>query len=549
MTIKDGFFNSVSGDRLYDAEDLNRMFQGIITDGVLTGFGDGFNVTSSSGMDVLVGSGKAWFQNTWLTLEPDLLVDIDAADGTYDRIDVVVLDFAPGVSDRVNTITLIKGTPAATPLVPSHSTGSGGHYQYPIAYVTVRAGTTDIIQTDIEMRVGYSETPACTGLMQQLSITDITSAWYSEFEAWMNSIEADIAALDNGDVFTELTFIRSMNEGPRNLVINGGFEILQRPDLYSLTGVLSGANFGVADRWVFQVNAGGTWTLSRPDYGGGEYSYKALCTAANPSLSAGSYVRFTQRMDGAQMAPVNHGTPDAKPVTISFWFRSNVGGYFAIEWNDIPNNKHCVTSWDNDTNDVWQFFEWTIPAQTDPNYEWTRGPGHKASLNLWIAAGSTYTGSYPNDWDTLTNAGRATGQTNGADTVNNYVEFRDIQIEVGTDATAFERRALPNILRDCQRFLEFWQEYHFQAFAESTTKLAFFGPNYAVPKRTNPTVSSPYGTLIPSGPTLSALNQYVGVDEDMKMIRPSLYFTPSAPVTANRSYIGLWTDITFFAEI
>ena len=52
MTIKSGFFNSLNHDRVYDADDINSIFDGIITDGVFGNIGKRFVVTPGSGMSV-----------------------------------------------------------------------------------------------------------------------------------------------------------------------------------------------------------------------------------------------------------------------------------------------------------------------------------------------------------------------------------------------------------------------------------------------------------------------------------------------------------------
>ena len=67
MTITSGFFNSVNHDRLYDAEQVSSIFDGIIKDGVYESIGDAFMVTPNSDLNdsIIVGTGRAWFDHTW----------------------------------------------------------------------------------------------------------------------------------------------------------------------------------------------------------------------------------------------------------------------------------------------------------------------------------------------------------------------------------------------------------------------------------------------------------------------------------------------------
>ena len=47
MAFSYGFYNSLNGDRKYDSEDLSRMFDGIIYDGVIGAVGDTFAVKAN----------------------------------------------------------------------------------------------------------------------------------------------------------------------------------------------------------------------------------------------------------------------------------------------------------------------------------------------------------------------------------------------------------------------------------------------------------------------------------------------------------------------
>ena len=46
--VKYGFFNSMEGDRVYSAEDLACMYDGLVSDGVIRGLGAQLEVTSRS---------------------------------------------------------------------------------------------------------------------------------------------------------------------------------------------------------------------------------------------------------------------------------------------------------------------------------------------------------------------------------------------------------------------------------------------------------------------------------------------------------------------
>ena len=48
MSVTSGFFDSINGDRKYNAEQMSSIFDGIVTDGVFQNIGEAFRVQSVS---------------------------------------------------------------------------------------------------------------------------------------------------------------------------------------------------------------------------------------------------------------------------------------------------------------------------------------------------------------------------------------------------------------------------------------------------------------------------------------------------------------------
>lgn len=161
MAIKYGFYNSVGGDRTYDAVDISSMFDGVITDGVFESIGNKLVVTDGTGMNVIVGTGKAWFDHTYTINDAALTLAIAASDLVLPRIDTVVLEVNASNAVRANTIKVITGTPATIPNPPALTNTSEIH-QYPLAHVSVAAAETEIDLADITDMVGTVDTPFVT---------------------------------------------------------------------------------------------------------------------------------------------------------------------------------------------------------------------------------------------------------------------------------------------------------------------------------------------------------------------------------------------------
>lgn len=204
MSFASGFFNSVDHDRLYDATDISRLFDGLIRDGIFASIGDCLVVKQSNQMNVTVGTGRAWFNHTWSYNDALYPVTIPPSEILMDRIDAVVLEINSVESVRANSIKLIKGTPSSTPAKPVLTNAKEIH-QYPLAYVTVGKEVTSIRQADIENCVGTSACPFVTGILEVISIEQLIPQWKdilnrfieentANFNTWMNGEKQDYQA-------------------------------------------------------------------------------------------------------------------------------------------------------------------------------------------------------------------------------------------------------------------------------------------------------------------------------------------------------------------
>lgn len=190
MSIKYGFYNARYHDKVYDAENFAAIFDGIINDGVFMNVGTHFTVTPSNGLSVAVGPGRAWFNSTWTLNDADFILSFDRSDAIDKRIDAVVLDV--NALQRVNTIKIVKGTPSTENIKPT-LTKINKHYQYPLAYVTIRANATTVINSDIQNVVGLEDTPYVSGILKTADITDLYLNWEDQFNIWFDSIKDEYA--------------------------------------------------------------------------------------------------------------------------------------------------------------------------------------------------------------------------------------------------------------------------------------------------------------------------------------------------------------------
>lgn len=199
MAVTYGFYDSLNHDRLYNAQQMSAIFDGIINDGVFMSVGNQFHTVAGSGMQVVVKSGRAWFDSTWTLNDAEYPLSIDAADVLLTRIDAVVLEVNSEVATRANTIKVVKGTPASTPAKPT-LTNTATIHQHALAYVTVAKNITAITNSMIEIVVGKTETPYVTAILKTTDITDLYNQWEDYFQTWFDTVRGTL----DGDVALNL---------------------------------------------------------------------------------------------------------------------------------------------------------------------------------------------------------------------------------------------------------------------------------------------------------------------------------------------------------
>lgn len=214
MAVTYGFYNAAlvnnQPDRVYNAEQVSSIFDGVITDGVYSTIGNKLMVTASSGLQINVGAGRAWFKHTWTLNDAILPLTLDSAEAVLNRIDTVVLEVNRSNAVRANEIKIVKGTPSSTPVAPTlinnHEQG-----QYPLADIFVQAGNNEITQSAITNRVGTTDTPFVTGILQQVTTDALLTQWQAQFNEWnteqQEAFQAwfdDLQIILDGDVATHL---------------------------------------------------------------------------------------------------------------------------------------------------------------------------------------------------------------------------------------------------------------------------------------------------------------------------------------------------------
>lgn len=199
MAISYGFFNSLNGDRVYNADTIGDMFEGLIRGGVYESVGNAFIVQPSSGLTLSIGSGRAIVGDKWVKNDADITITLNNPHVTLNRYTAIVL--RKSATNRNVTLQMIDGTPATTPTKPD-ITRDASTYDICLAYVYVSAGATAITASNIEdTRTNTNLCGFVTGLITQVNTTELFNQYKAaadenleEMEDWEATQKASFQA-------------------------------------------------------------------------------------------------------------------------------------------------------------------------------------------------------------------------------------------------------------------------------------------------------------------------------------------------------------------
>ena len=220
MAEKYSFFNAVlSGeeyDRTYKAEDLAEYFSSFIANGVFPNPSTNLQVMSTGNMDISIGTGKAWINGYYYSNTENMTKTLNVADGTLDRIDLVVLRL--DLTKRLMQIDIKVGTTASNPTTPE-LTRTDSIYELGLASIYIASGVTSIRQANItDLRYnqdycGYVTNTVTTIDTETLlnQVTDWADAkkteYENEFTTWFEALKDTLS----GDVEGNLTNLININ--------------------------------------------------------------------------------------------------------------------------------------------------------------------------------------------------------------------------------------------------------------------------------------------------------------------------------------------------
>ncbi len=207
MTVTSGFFNSINGDRKYNARQIGMYLGKIIRSGVFPNPSTNLQVTAAGGMAVQVWPGRGMADCHWMDNDSMYTIILDDADLILDRIDAVVMRLDESDDAREVSIAVKKGAPASSPQAPAMERTEKVE-EYCLAQIYVPKikddGTQEILQANITDT--RADTEVCgwvTSLIEQVDTHTLFLQWqdayqryYDEstetFETWLAGIKAQL---------------------------------------------------------------------------------------------------------------------------------------------------------------------------------------------------------------------------------------------------------------------------------------------------------------------------------------------------------------------
>lgn len=197
---KSSFFNSVSHDRTYRAEDWAEYFASFIGNGVFPVPSTGLQVVVDNGMNLLLKAGKAWINGYFYNNTSDLTITIGTADGQLNRIDRIVVRW--DLTNRIISAEVKSSAYSASPTAPALQRDAD-IYELALADVYVGAGVTAITQSNItDQRLNTSLCGVVAAVVEQID----TEAFNAQLQAWF----AEYQSLSAAEYNTLVSYMNSL---------------------------------------------------------------------------------------------------------------------------------------------------------------------------------------------------------------------------------------------------------------------------------------------------------------------------------------------------
>ena len=248
----------------------------------------------------------------------------------------------------------------------------------------------------------------------------------------------------------DVTSVNGLTPGAfTNYLINGDFQIDQRNATVTTNGTYG------PDRWQLIFNTIGAlqWSRGTDAATPNTLNYGLLnVTTADTSIAAGEYCAVEQIIEGinANGLGLGWGTASAKTCTLSFSVRSSVTGTYCVAFRNAATNRSYVGTYTVNAANTWESKTITVPGDTTGT--WASNNTQGIRISFTAAVGSTFQ-TTAGAWQAGNFLGTS-AQANLLATVSNNMRITNVQFEVGSFATPFQRVQTDLEYLRCKRYYQ-----------------------------------------------------------------------------------------------
>ena len=262
--------------------------------------------------------------------------------------------------------------------------------------------------------------------------------------------------------------------GRRNFAINGEARVAQRG---TITDHGTSAKYTAVDR--FKTRIGGNYNFdvtssqSTDAPVGFSHSLKlSPDSTSTPSASENGAVGMI--LEGQDLQGFGFGTSSAKPMTLSFYAKSGSAGAgtYSIDMHYVNSSGAAKQQTRAFTiTSSWQRFIFTFEGNGTATSDAIRNTNVEGLRIFWhLASGPDDKTSAITTWTATSSMKTITGMDNFMSSTSNEFYITGVQLEVGSQATAFEHRSFGDELTLCKRYC--------RVLIDSSQTTTYFAPAY-----------------------------------------------------------------------
>jgi hypothetical protein len=305
----------------------------------------------------------------------------------------------------------------------------------------------------------------------------------------------------------------NLDFGMRNRIINGAMSFDQRNSGAVVTTTTN--DLYTLDRYKCGVSQSSKFSVQRDsssNTAAGFATSLKVTSSSSYSVTSSDYFVIEQDIEGYNIADLNWGSANARPVTLSFFVRSSLTGTFGGSLRNSSGGRGYPFTYTISAADTWEQKIITVPGDTTGTWLITNGIGLRVTFGLGV--GSTYSGT-AGSWQ-ASNTISATGAVSVVGTNGATWYITGVQLEEGSTPTSFEYRHYTTEFQLCQRY---FQKHIGDLFSSYGATINYLWWLYKVTMRATPTITGSTGTSLVI--TVDAATNYSAGDAYASFINPT----------------------------